>query len=209
MQLSTLDEKYIQELIDEGHDPLAVRLVYELLNLSGQANTELRVQRLLELGDRYIALALLEEDGNQEDQQLGNLLERRTDYHLSFLPITLANARNGKALAWYQEAASTFSAAIRQASQSRDICTGYSHRAVARAAQGQQEDALEDLNQALAMCSAITVLEQAELYYQRGLIKVALGDLPSACIDFASALDLAPDHKKYMVVQDRAMQIGL
>jgi hypothetical protein len=100
----------IHELIREGHDPVAVQLSCELLDFSGQANRRQRVQRLLTLGDRYIALALLQEDGESEDQQLASLLERRTSRHMFFLPDTLSALQcDDKALSWYQEAVDTSS----------------------------------------------------------------------------------------------------
>jgi 5-enolpyruvylshikimate-3-phosphate synthase len=41
----------------------------------------------------------------------------------------------------------------------------YSHRAITLAALGQQRDAVEDLNQALACSHTIAASQQAKLYY--------------------------------------------
>lgn len=210
-QLSVRDERDIEELIAEGNDPVATRLVYELLDLD-QAQVQGRVQHLFKLGDRYMALGLIQEDGQQEEQALAPLLERRCRLALSFL--TSSPERDEWAAAWYQEAESLYSAAIclitssqQDASprpfSSKDSYVAYSSRAVARAVRGGLlELAQADLTQALSFAHSAD--QQAEISYLRGLLLAQQGSFDSALVDFAYALDLIPGSQKYRDSLDRA-----
>ncbi|MBA2680398.1 MAG: hypothetical protein H0U76_18615 [Ktedonobacteraceae bacterium] len=204
MQLSAQDETFVQELVAQGNDAVATRLVFELLNL-GYAPSVARMQRLLDMGARSMALALQQEDGIQEDQQLPSLLERRTNQHLSMLPIVRSSAgRNERALTWYRDAVTMFSAAIRQATQSQDRCTAYIYRALATAALDCGNEVLADFSAALPVASSSEQL--AGVYYWHGIVCMQFGNLSSALVDFTYALGLAPQNEQYRSAQERALQ---
>ena len=193
-QLSVRDERDIEELIAQGNDPVATRLVYELLDLD-QAQVQERVQHLFRL---------------QEDQALVPLLERRCHQALSFLPVLsslpLTPEEEERAATWYQEAESVYSRVIglitasqQDASPQRfspqDSYAAYSSRAVAHAVRGALDLAQVDLTQALSF--ADSAHQQAEISYLRGLLLAQQGVFDSALVDFAYALDLVPTSQKY------------
>ncbi|GCE32030.1 hypothetical protein KDA_75140 [Dictyobacter alpinus] len=204
-QLSVRDEQDVKELIAQRNDPVTTRLVYELLDLD-QSQVQQRIQHLSMLGDRYMVLALLREDGQQDEQTVVSLLERRYRRALSFL--APSSKRDERARAWYQEAENVYSAAVRQSALSeqedspsrKDTYAAYSHLAVARAVRGKLDLALVDLTQALNY--ADSAHQQAEVSYLRGLLSAQQEAFDLALVDFAYALDLVPDSQMYREALD-------
>jgi tetratricopeptide (TPR) repeat protein len=197
------DEQDITALIQEENDEQAVRLIYALLDLD-QHQIQQRVPLLLALGNRYLALAMVQEDGPSQDETVEALLSRRSQTALFFPPRAQAHDPDGRRVQnWCQEAASTFSAVIQQAVSPQDTRTAYRNRGLAHALLGRNTLALSDLSLAL-ICSS-SAGEQAEILYQRGIVLAQQGNLETAHADFFRAFELDPHHRTYQDAKERIL----
>jgi hypothetical protein len=126
--MSTVDENHIQALVTQGNDEQVVRLIYALLALA-QEQVEARIDLLVQLGKRYLALALSREEGRfgvDSEEALRN-------FRQGSLILASATPRDPLALSWFKEAIDYFSAAINQAPPTYDtsLATAYSDLAQA------------------------------------------------------------------------------
>ena len=206
MALSVQDLTDIDELVANGSDPDITRSVFELLNLSPQQVQE-RVQMLLHLGDRYMVLALLREDGPIEDQTGEALIERRLQRFL-FQNASLLDI-DEYALDWYEEAMSNYQSIFKQlesrAALSLVSYRAYHHLAVITLLLGRSDHSLEYL--ANAQSSTLEGEHHAELAYLRGIVYVQKREKERALQAFTSALNRAPNVQKYRLAQERVLHI--
>lgn len=121
--MSTVDENHIQALVAQGNDEQVVRLIYALLALA-QEQVESRVDLLVQLGKRYLALAFSREEGRfgaDSEEVLRN-------FRQGSLMLASGTPHDPLALSWFKEAIDYFSAAINQAPPTHDtsLATAYS-----------------------------------------------------------------------------------
>jgi hypothetical protein len=121
-------EQLLRELVAQGNDEQVVRLVDALLTL-GQGQIELRVELLVQLGRRYLTLALAHETGKAEtdcEQTLQNLCRGA--------PMQLPAAlHNDLARLWCREAHQCLTAALDQAPPTYDTSLATAYREAAQA----------------------------------------------------------------------------
>lgn len=126
--MNIVDEHYIQALVTQGNDEQVVRLVYALLALA-QEQVESRVDLLVQLGKRYLDLAISREGGRfGADSE-----EALRKFHQGSLMLAFGAPCDPLALNWFKEAINCFSAAINQAPSTYDtsLVSAYSDLALA------------------------------------------------------------------------------
>jgi hypothetical protein len=126
--MSTTDEQHIQALVAQGTDEQVVRLIYALLAL-GQEQVEPRVDLLVQLGKRYLALALSREKGRFG----ANSEEALQRFRQGSLALASSTPRDCLALSWYREALDCLSAALNQAPTTSDTSLATAYRDLALA----------------------------------------------------------------------------
>jgi tetratricopeptide (TPR) repeat protein len=196
------DEREIAEMVRDGNDERAVRIIFALLDLN-QRDVEQRVKLLVDLGQRYVLLALAREDGRDlgQGETVNALIDERLAHSLSFQPRS-SHHRTPDALTmtWCHEAIACLSTAIQQAAT--PPYTAVVTRAAASARIGAYQEALTDLQ--LAATLATTPLQQAEVYYWRGGILSEQQFAERALQEFSQAHRLCPDMQKYTNAEQEA-----
>lgn len=141
------NELAIQELMAQGNDEQTIRLVNFLLS-TVPAQSEERVYKLLQLGQRYMVLAFLKEDGiiapTVEAHLVRRFEQRKNHRHTSEEP------QDRIASQWYAKAGRLFSHALEQAQSSQTKGNAAMYRGFVYAAFGAYALALADIDLALS-----------------------------------------------------------
>lgn len=192
-------EQVIQELIAEGNDEQAVRMIDALWDLEPEQIGE-RIDLQMRLGRRYMVLALSQEGGGTTDEDVEALLERRFEQG-----IPLQSASDGQSnrmvLEWYTEADKLFSAALECALLPQAKGAAVTHRSFVHALCGAYDLALADLDQAQSFLPL-----SPDLSYWRGMIFAKLGaqEAARAALDVACKHD--PENERYRRAYARVMR---
>jgi tetratricopeptide (TPR) repeat protein len=180
-------EQVIMELVAEGNDEQAVRLIDAIWNLEPEQINE-RLDLQMRLGRRYLALAL-SQTGGTPDEDVEVLLERRFEQDP---PVLSGTESHRIVLEWYAEAERLFAAVLEQASVPQTRAAAFAHRGYVHALCGMYDLALADLDQALSLLPLAP-----DLCYWRGQILAQLGAHEEARGALSAACERDPKNERY------------
>lgn len=186
---TTSREQIIQELIAEGNDEQVVRLLDALLDLEPE-QIEDRIGLQMQLGRRYMILAMSQEDG-VIDEDLETLLARRLEQGI-FLQ------SSSDRLDWYKEADKLFSAVLERALLPQAKAVATTHRSFIHALYGEHDLALADLDLALSFTPL-----SPDLSYWRGMIFALQGAQEGALAALNVACERDTKNERYRRAYDR------
>lgn len=189
-------EQVIKELIAEGNDEQAVRMIDALWDLEPEQVKD-RLDLQMRLGRRYLVLAL-SQAGGTPDEDVEVLLERQFEQGI---PIQSGAESNRIVPEWYEEAEKLFSAVLERASLPQIKAAAFAHRGFIHALHRRNDLALAELDQALSLLPL-----SPDLSYWRGMILAKLGALEEARVVLNAAYEHDPENERYRRAYVRVMQ---
>lgn len=182
-------EQVIQELIAEGNDEQATRLIYALLDLRVE-QTEERVRLLMQLGRRYMGLAL-----SKEGDIVGEDIEAYLEHYFGREKAVQSppdDRQDYAVLHWYAEAGNWFSAALEQALSPQAKSEAALHLGFVRTLCKVYDLALAYIELALSF-----ELECPKLFYWQGILYAQQGAQDAALASLNVARLHGLDSKRY------------